>query len=269
MSEARMGDFLVAYDHTDASRQATRFAAAHAARADASVDVVHVGTDLTTEEIRDAVERPFADRGVAVTVETIVAPGAEHDNVSVNDVLGEFVREHAYDLLVMGNEEHGLVHALTQASVSSHMIESQFVPVVLVPLQVATGGAVGPYLVAYHDSGAARRATTFAADHAARTGASVDVVHVGTELSTRQMRETVGDRFADQRVDVQFETLRASGSEDDNVSVSEKLSHHVADHDYELVIAGNETHGHLHSLFAGSVSDGLIDARVVPVVLVP
>lgn len=124
---------LVAFDDTAAAQRATEFAIERASRTGEAVDVVHVGTDLTESEIRGKIETLVVDRGVAVTVEVVPTETSDEENVSIAAMLGRLLEERDYDVLVMGNEKHGLFYDLTRGSVSEAIIENQTIPILLVP----------------------------------------------------------------------------------------------------------------------------------------
>lgn len=124
-------------------------------------------------------------------------------------------------------------------------------------------------LVAYSDSDTGRRAAEFAAQRAAKTGESVDVVHFGTNTMDVQLEEAIGATFEEYQVPVTFEVIEIGGSDEKNVSVRAKLGQVIDDRDYALVVMGNEGQGLFHSLSEGSVTDSVIEAGAVPVLLVP
>lgn len=124
-------------------------------------------------------------------------------------------------------------------------------------------------LVAYSDSDTGRRAAEFAAQRAAKTGESVDVVHFGTDTTAGQLEDAIGAIFAERQVPVTFEVIEIGGSDEKNVSVRAKLGQVIDDRDYALVVMGNEGQGLFHSLSEGSVTDSVIEAGAVPVLLVP
>lgn len=126
-------DLLVAYDDTDAGRRAVEFAAERAAKTGESVDVVHVGTGLTEAQLREALEALFAERNVPVEFEVVETGGSDEKNVSISATLGEIIDDRDYTLIVMGNENRGLFHQLSEGSVTDAVIETGVVPVTLVP----------------------------------------------------------------------------------------------------------------------------------------
>lgn len=130
-----------------------------------------------------------------------------------------------------------------------------------------TGGS--DLLVAYNDTDAGRRAASFAAERAALTGETVDVVYIGTEFTEDEMRDAVGQSFVDLDVPVSFQQVSVGGSDDRNVSIRAVLADVIEDNDYEIVVMGNEKHGILHDLSEGSVSSALIGDKMVPILLVP
>lgn len=137
------------------------------------------------------------------------------------------------------------------------------------PIQAHGMTNANELLVAYDRTDAGRRAAEFAADRAAKTGESVDVVHVGTDVTEDDVRDQLGSIFAEQGVEASFTVVEVGGSEDRNVSVSAVLSDVIDDNDYELVVLGNEERGLFDELTAGSVSKDIIEDGIVPVVLVP
>lgn len=124
-------------------------------------------------------------------------------------------------------------------------------------------------LVAYDDTEASRRAATFAAKRAAKTGETVDVVHVGRDLSEDDIERAVGEAFDNRDVVASYWVDRIGGSEDENTSVRLRLSQLINDHGYSMVFVGNEKHGFLTELAEASISEALIENQNVPVVLVP
>lgn len=133
MAEAQSHKLLVAYDDTAAGRRAAEFAAERAAKTGESVDVVHIGTDITEQEIRDATEDEFIRRNVVVRFDIVNGGGSEDENISVSAALGKLIAQREYQIVIMGNEERGLFHNLMEGSVSNALIEDQTVPVLLVP----------------------------------------------------------------------------------------------------------------------------------------
>jgi|GEM_PF-2079432 len=126
-------DLLVAYDDTDAGRRAAEFAAERAAKTGESVDVIHISTVLTDAQLRDELGSIFEERDVPVTFEVIETGGSDDRNVSISATLGEIIEERDYAMIVMGNEERGLFHSLSEGSVTNAVIEAGIVPVTLVP----------------------------------------------------------------------------------------------------------------------------------------
>jgi nucleotide-binding universal stress UspA family protein len=126
-------DLLVAYDDTDAGRRAAEFAAERAAQTGESVTVIHIGSDLSEAEMRDAIGEPFASHGVPVSFRMFDVGGSEDENISIRAKLGEIIDQHEYTMIVMGNEKHSLFHGLTEGSISGAVIDDQVVPVLLVP----------------------------------------------------------------------------------------------------------------------------------------
>lgn len=133
MADTQSHDLLVAYDDTAVAHRAAEFAAERAAKTGESVDIVHIGTDLTEQELQDAVGAVFDQQNVVARFQTINRGGSENENVSVNAILSNLIDSQGYDLVFIGNEKHGLFHNLTEESVSKGLIEDQIVPVVLVP----------------------------------------------------------------------------------------------------------------------------------------
>jgi len=124
-------------------------------------------------------------------------------------------------------------------------------------------------LVAYDDTPAARRAAEFAVERAAMRGEPVHVVHIGDALSESDIRDALGETFAERGVVLTVEIVPAGGSEDENVSVSRGLADAIDANDYAMVVMGNERHGLFHGLTEASVSEALIEDQTVPILLVP
>lgn len=132
-----------------------------------------------------------------------------------------------------------------------------------------TGRSTGDLLVAYDGTDASRRAAEFAADRATQTDEAVDVVHVGSDLSEREIRDRLADTLIDHRIVGRIETLRTDGGNVNQRSVSEALSDFVRANDYEILYMGNENHSLYEKLRRASVSNDLIDDRLIPIMLVP
>lgn len=126
-------DILVAYDDTDAGRRAAAFAAERAAKTGEAVDVVHIGPHVTEAAIREAVSDDFERLDVPLSIRVVDVGGSEDDNVSVSAKLADLIGEHDYAVVFMGNEDRGLFHHLTEASITNALIEDQTVPIMLVP----------------------------------------------------------------------------------------------------------------------------------------
>ncbi len=135
MGDSEAHDLLVAYDDTPAARRAVAFAVSRAERTGETVDVVHIGTDMTDEKlnktITDAVDGIDGTR--LGRVWTIPGAGADEENIAVSKRLSDLLAARGYTMLVMGNEERGLFHELLAGSVSQTLIGDQVVPILLVP----------------------------------------------------------------------------------------------------------------------------------------
>lgn len=124
-------------------------------------------------------------------------------------------------------------------------------------------------LVAVDGRDASMRALAFAADRADRAGDTLHVVHVSSDSdeADEQIRERVAETLSDYETDVEVDFVeRGSASRD---AVGEQLLTLVAGHDYEMVVIGNEPRGAVREFIVGSVAKKLVDARDVPVLLVP
>lgn len=124
-------------------------------------------------------------------------------------------------------------------------------------------------LVAVDGRDASIRALEFAADRAERTGDALHVVHVSSDSDEAddQIRRRVEESLSAFDVDADVEFVDRSGTSRD--AVGEQLLALVASHDYELVVVGNEPRGAVREFIVGSVAKQLVDARDVPVLLVP
>jgi nucleotide-binding universal stress UspA family protein len=126
-------ELLVAFDDTAAGRRAAAFAAERAEKTGERVDVVHIGSDVTETEMREAVEDSFLERDVPASFRTFSMGGSEDTNVSVSAKLAQVISNGDYAIVFMGNEKHGLFHNLAEASLTKALIEDQTVPITLVP----------------------------------------------------------------------------------------------------------------------------------------
>lgn len=124
-------------------------------------------------------------------------------------------------------------------------------------------------LVAYDDTNASRGAAEFAAKRAAQSGESVDIVHVGRDLTEHDIERAVGDAFDELGVPVNFHVEKVGGSEEENMDIRLKLSRVINDGGYEAVFVGNEEYGLFEKYANTSVSDALIKNHNAPVVIVP
>lgn len=124
-------------------------------------------------------------------------------------------------------------------------------------------------LVAYDDTDVGKKVAAFAAERAAKTGESVEVVHIGPDFTEAKLREAVGQGFEDHSVPASFRVIAVGGSDEQNVSVSATLVDHIDENDYTMVFMGNEERGLFHDLAEGSVTDAVLKDKLVPVVLVP
>lgn len=133
MSVDDPNDLIVAYDDTDASRAAAEFAAERAAETGETVDVVHVGHDLSESDIKADVGEAFAARDVEAGYHVVPAGGSDDENVSVRAALSRVITHSGHDMVFVGNEEYGLFDDIAKKSVSDALITEHRVPVVLVP----------------------------------------------------------------------------------------------------------------------------------------
>lgn len=131
------------------------------------------------------------------------------------------------------------------------------------------------YLVAIDGWDASERALSLAAAQAAAAD-EIDVVHVvdedgGDPESVEQIRATAEEVVAGVGGDaeVTVEVLETDKGRKPASRVGERLLELVEERDYDLVYLGNEHTGTAERMIVGSVSATLIEARSVPVALVP
>jgi nucleotide-binding universal stress UspA family protein len=130
------------------------------------------------------------------------------------------------------------------------------------------------YLVAVDGWDPSHRALTFAAEQTVVADATLDVVHVvdvdgGDESSREEVERRVAEQLADVDVeyDLRFPTTDL-GARPAN-EVGDRLVEYADEHDYDAVYVGNEENSTAERAIVGSVARTLVEARSVPVVLVP
>lgn len=130
------------------------------------------------------------------------------------------------------------------------------------------------YLVAIDGWEPSHRALEFAAEQAAAAGVGIDVVHVvgkggGDEESKERIRESVADAMGGAGVDYEVHFLETDKQTKPADKVGARILEFVEERGHDAVFVGNEKTGTAERMIVGSVARTLLDAREVPVVLVP
>lgn len=130
------------------------------------------------------------------------------------------------------------------------------------------------YLVAIDGWEPSHNALEFAADQAAAAGADLDVVNVvgeggGDEESKERIRETIEAAMAEAGVDYEVHFLETDKRTKPADKVGARLLEFAEERGHDAVFVGNEPTGTAERMIIGSVARTLVDAREVPVVLVP
>lgn len=128
---------------------------------------------------------------------------------------------------------------------------------------------VSELLVAVDGREASMRALSFAADRAERAGDSLHVVHVSSEseAAAEQMHDRVDDALAGVDVEARVEFVERAGSS--KTAVGDQLLDLVSAGDYAMLVLGNEPDSAVREFIVGSVGKQVVEARSVPVLLVP
>jgi len=135
-----MGTIFVAYGGTG-RESVLEFAAERAAEAGHGLYVYHVqesaDEDVTAvrEEIHAVLDRTAADCAVEIDIDSKHRPSDE-TNVSGQKRLTDALLEsdHEFTYAVMGDVEHGAVDSFVLPSMTKAVLETQSVPVLLVPV---------------------------------------------------------------------------------------------------------------------------------------
>lgn len=130
------------------------------------------------------------------------------------------------------------------------------------------------YLVAVDGWEPSHRALEFAVEQAAAAGATLDVVHVvgeggGDAASNEQIREAAEEVVADSGVDYDIHFVETNKDTKPAARVGARLLEFVEEVGHDAVFVGNEPTGTAERIIVGSVARTLVEARDVPVVLVP
>ncbi|ERH03443.1 MAG: universal stress protein UspA related nucleotide-binding protein [uncultured archaeon A07HR60] len=131
MDDSNRGEILVAYDGSDSSRRAVEFAAERAGKTGEAVDIVYVGGDRTATQLREAIGDEFLRERIVANFETIQMNATGNEAIARR--LAEYIRDHEYTLLVMGNSERGRLYNAVRGSVTGELIEQRPLPILLVP----------------------------------------------------------------------------------------------------------------------------------------
>lgn len=124
-------------------------------------------------------------------------------------------------------------------------------------------------LVAVDGRDASIRALSLAVERAERTGDALHVVHVSSEsdAAREQMRERIDDALAGTDVEARVEFVERAGASKN--AVGDQLLELVDAGDYEMLVLGNEPDSAVREFIVGSVGKQVVEARTVPVLLVP
>ena len=276
--------YIAAYDGTDASRAAVRFAVDLARAEDAQVIAAHVFPDMRPTHLRSAL--PAADIALqedARNAGQAVLDGLEADGVSRRVLLCGAPARALHDLAVaerasllsVGVTHHEHLGRLIPGSVGAKLLHGAPCPVAAVPATAANRvSAVG---VAYDGAPESRRALAMAARLASTTGARLVLIgaielppYAGPALATAwdvepAVREALEDDMreaAHQLAVADAETVVVDGPA--GPAVAEAARDRV-----DLLVTGSRGYGPLRTVLVGSVSRHLVDNAHCPVLVVP
>lgn len=130
------------------------------------------------------------------------------------------------------------------------------------------------YLVAVDGWEPSHNALEFAIEQAEDCGAELDIVHVvdedgGDPDANDQIRESIDEALAGHDVDAGVEFVETSKRTRPAKQVGNRLLELAEERGYDVIILGNEETGHAERAIVGSVGSTVVDARSVPVLLVP
>jgi nucleotide-binding universal stress UspA family protein len=130
------------------------------------------------------------------------------------------------------------------------------------------------YLVAVDGWEPSERALEFAVAEADESGSHVDVVHVvdedgGDPESNERIREVIESVVGGKGVDYEVHFLETDKRTKPAAKVGQRILEFVDEAGVDLVFIGNEETGRAERMIVGSVARQLIEARTVPVTLVP
>lgn len=120
-------------------------------------------------------------------------------------------------------------------------------------------------LVAYDGSDAAVRAAEFAFSRAAKTGERVDVVHVGAGVDERSIRTELAEELVRESIVATVETI----DPEDGDGTGDALAELIGRNGYEMTFVGYESYDLLGRLRHDSVTESLLERKLVPVTVVP
>jgi nucleotide-binding universal stress UspA family protein len=130
------------------------------------------------------------------------------------------------------------------------------------------------YLVAIDGWEPSERALEFAAEQAVESESFVDVVHVvGEDGGDAEANEQIADAadaiLGEYDLDYEVHFPRTNKRTQPANKVGQRILEFVDEHGTDVVYLGNEQTGTAERMIVGSVARKVIDARSVPVTLVP
>lgn len=277
--------YIAAYDGSDASRAAVRFAADLARAEDAQVIAAHAYPYISPAGMRGAV--PEAQRALqedARNAGRTVLEGLDVDGIarrilvcgSPARALHELAVAEQASLISVGVTHHEHLGRLVPGSVAAKLLHGAPCPVATVPAGAASHG-VATIGVAY-DGGVEARGALAAAERLATLlgarmvliGALEQSIYAGPALATawdldpavRAALEQDLREAADGIAEIDVETRVVTGS-------AARAITDAARDGIDLLVAGSRSYGPMRSVLLGSVSRHLVDHAHCPVIVVP
>ncbi|WP_148043294.1 universal stress protein [Flexivirga caeni] len=278
---------VVAYDGSEDSGNAVRWAAQEAGRRSAPLRVVSVIPPVTF------VALPYPDslnEGVPQEAEKLAQEGAAAareygaTDVSAAGFMGEPAailvdQSGSAGLLVTGSRGHRPLASALIGSVAYAVSAHAACPVVVVRGDLGPDAGEGPVVVGYDGSEIATRAVDFAADQAARAGRELRIVTVWfdtteaaaalttvTDLRTQLTADAAHvARLAGQRALQRHPQLVVSEVACEGLAAREMLAQA---HDASLLVTGTRGHGGFAGLLLGSVSHAVLGGARCPIAVV-
>jgi nucleotide-binding universal stress UspA family protein len=274
---------VCAYNGSEDSQQALRWAAAESVRRGCPLRVVTVvpPTTFVAMPYPESLNDDVTDEATAIAGEGAdLARGYGAHEVSAVGVMGQpsavlIEQSRTADLIVMGSRGHGPVVSALIGSVAYAVTAHAPCPVTVVRGDQVDLNQDGPVVVGFDGSAAASRSVDYAADVAAGSGRELHIVSVWFDDSATLAAVTV---IADFRTEMQQEATRTLHAESERIRVQYpglvvadilregRPAHELSDQARaaSLLVTGTRGHGGFTGLMLGSVTHDLLAATPCP-----